>query len=48
LVAGASWLYYVGTGELLSLGPVRPLYVAGPLVLIGIAVGAVRLFSSTD
>jgi hypothetical protein len=48
LVAASGWLYQLGTGELLTVGPVRPLFVSGPLVLIGLALGVVRLFSASD
>jgi hypothetical protein len=48
LVAGAGWAYQISTGEAFTLGPVRPLFVAGPLVLVGLLLAAQRLFGGSD
>jgi hypothetical protein len=48
LVAGAGWAYQIATGEAFTLGPVRPLFVAGPLVLVGLLLAAQRLFGGSD
>jgi eukaryotic-like serine/threonine-protein kinase len=45
VVAAVASVYQVVTGTTLAWGPVRPLLVAGPLVLIGVLVGAIRLFA---
>jgi eukaryotic-like serine/threonine-protein kinase len=36
------------TGEALPLDPIRPLWIAGPLILIGVAVIIVRLLTTHD
>jgi hypothetical protein len=41
-------LYFRQMGVGLSLGPVRPLWVAGPVALIGILLAAFRLFARQD
>jgi serine/threonine protein kinase len=48
LVAGAGWAYQASTGEVFALGPIRPLFVAGPLVLVGLLLAAKRLFGGDD
>ena len=48
LVAGGGWIFQMSTGEAFTLGPVRPLFVAGPLVLVGLLLAAQRLFSGSD
>ena len=42
----ADWLYTRATGEILALGPVRPVWVAGPLALVGVALTCWRLLSA--
>ncbi|GMV17302.1 MAG: protein kinase [Polyangiaceae bacterium] len=41
-VMAADFAYSQYSGELFSVGPVRPLWVAGPLVIAGIALALVR------
>lgn len=42
-VAGADIIVKQTTGESLSLGPVRPLYIAGPLGILGLVLILIRL-----
>ena len=42
-VAGGDIILKQTTGESLSLGPVRPLYIAGPLGILGIVLILIRL-----
>jgi serine/threonine protein kinase len=46
LVMIADFVYASQTGELVRLGPVRPLWVAGPIVVIGIGATIWRLMQS--
>jgi serine/threonine-protein kinase len=48
LVAGGGWAYQMSTGEVFAVGPIRPLFVAGPLVLLGLLLAGQRLFSGGD
>jgi serine/threonine protein kinase len=41
-------VYFRHMGEGLSLGPVRPLWIAGPVALIGVILGGVRLFARNE
>jgi eukaryotic-like serine/threonine-protein kinase len=45
LVMVADFAYTYFTGEQFALGPLRPLYIAGPLVVAGIAMAFMRFFS---
>ena len=47
-IAAGSWLYLRVTGEVLAFGPVRPLFVAGPLVLAGVILAVHRVFWPTE
>ncbi len=42
----ADFVYAFVVGEPLRLGPLRPVMLAGPLVLVGVAMGTARLFGS--
>jgi serine/threonine-protein kinase len=46
LVMAGDFAYSEYTGELLRFGPVRPLWIAGPIVVLGIAAAFVRLFQT--
>ncbi len=48
LVAGGGWAYQITTGEAFALGPIRPLFIAGPLVLVGLLLAGLRLFGGSD
>ncbi|MFO0760709.1 MAG: protein kinase [Byssovorax sp.] len=41
-------LYFRQVGEVLSVGPVRPLWIAGPVALIGVLLGASRLLGRQE
>lgn len=41
-------LYFRQMGANLSVGPVRALWVAAPVALIGVILGGVRLFARQD
>jgi serine/threonine-protein kinase len=45
-VSAGDWLYTSRTGELLAVGNVRPVWIAGPLVLIGLGLACWRLIAN--
>jgi len=47
-VAGAGWAYHLVVGEPLLGGAVRPLFVAGPLVVVGLILVVLRLFAASE
>ena len=45
-IGGADAIYVRATGELLMLGEVRPVWIAGPLALMGVALGCWRILDA--
>lgn len=45
-IMGADWLYTMHTGEVLAAGPLRPLWVAGPLGMLALGIIIYTVLSS--
>ena len=48
VVAGAGWVHQFVVGEPLLGETVRPLFIAGPLVVVGLILAVLRLFAASD
>jgi len=46
VLSAADWGYTQKTGELLQVGPARPMWVAGPLALAAVALACWRLIAA--
>lgn len=46
LLSGTDWIYTRHTGELFHIGTVRPVWIAGPLALIGVGLACWRLIAA--
>lgn len=48
LLSAADWGYTQKTGDLLSVAGVRPLWIAGPLALLGVGLSVWRFIAALD